>query len=112
MEEYLEQFTDWLSSLGEKHNVNPLILGSLYFTSKVSFFTLLGFVIKNLRAKKPVTLLILIAGLCFSMPYVYIIIAGRNISIWVYVFIAALFIYGIFSIWRTVKSKKQQLDAL
>ncbi|RYY35768.1 MAG: hypothetical protein EOP46_08850 [Sphingobacteriaceae bacterium] len=112
MEEYYEQFTEWLTSLGEEHNVDPLTLGSLYLISKLSFFTLLGFVIKNLRAKKPVTLLILFAGLCFSIPYTYIIIAGRNISVWIYIFIAALFIYGIYSIWRTVKTKREQLDAL
>jgi hypothetical protein len=111
MTDYLTLLKDYVITLGEKHEVNPLILGSLYLVSKLSFFSLLGWVIKNLRAKKPFITQILFAGLSFSLPYMYIIIAGRNISVWVYVFIACIFLYGGFTIWKKVKEKTEQLDA-
>jgi len=105
--DHLIQFKEWVISLGEKHQVNPLVLGSLYFVSKVSFVTLLGFTIKNVRAKKPAGILILFAGISFSLPYMYLIIAGRNIPVWVYGFIAAMFIYGGYIIWKKVTTAPQ-----
>ena len=51
MTDYITLFKDWVITLGEKHEVDPLLLGSLYLISKLSFFTFLGWVLKNLRAK-------------------------------------------------------------
>jgi hypothetical protein len=107
MTDYITVFKDWVISLGEKHEVDPLLLGCLYLVSKLCFFTFLGWVLKNLRAKKPFLFPLLFACCSFSLPYLYLVIAGRNISIWVYLFIAALFIYGAFSIWKKVTAKPQ-----
>ncbi|GAB2974814.1 hypothetical protein GCM10027049_06490 [Mucilaginibacter puniceus] len=103
--EYIEIFKEWVITLGEKHGVDPLILGSLYLISKVCFFTSLGWVFKNIRTKKSVITPLLIACVFFSIPYTYIIIAGRNISWWVYVFIIFMFFYGIYSLWKKVTVK-------
>jgi membrane protein insertase Oxa1/YidC/SpoIIIJ len=105
MTDYLSLFKEWVVTLGEKHGVNPMLLGCLYLGSKVCFFSTLGYVIKNLRAKKPVIFPLLFAFTFFSIPYVYLIIAGRNISVWVYIFIAFVFLYGIFSIWKKLTAK-------
>jgi hypothetical protein len=105
MTEYFNQFTHWLTTLGEKHGVDPLLLGCLYFTSKVSLFTLLGFAIRNIRAKKPAVTLLLLAGISFSIPYTYIIIAGRNLAIWVYFVIGAIFVYGAYTIYKKATAK-------
>src|SRR4051812_29102189 len=99
MADYITMFKEWIVTMGDKHGVNPMFLGCLYLGSKVFFFSLLGWVLKNLRAKKPIIFPLLFAFSFFSVPYVYLIIAGRNISVWVYIFIALLFTYGIFSIW-------------
>jgi hypothetical protein len=108
MMDYITMFKDWVISLGEKHGVDPLILGSLYLVSKVCFFTCLGWVFKNLRAKKPVVFQLLLASAFFSIPYMYIMIAGRNISWWVYVFIISMFCYGIYSLWKKVTVKPEE----
>ena len=100
-------FKDWVITLGEKHGVDPLILGSLYLVSKACFFTCLGWVFKNLRAKKPVVFQLLLACAFFSIPYTYIIIAGRNIALWVYIFIISMFCCGIYSIWKKVTVKPE-----
>ena len=105
MVEYFYMFKDWLFSLGEKHDVNPLLLAILYLVSKPLFFFFLGWVIKNMRNKKPFMMQLLIACVCFSIPYSYLIFAGRNISVWVYVFIAVVYAYGGFSIYKKVTAK-------
>ncbi|RYZ98734.1 MAG: hypothetical protein EOP47_18605 [Sphingobacteriaceae bacterium] len=105
MIEYFNLFKDWVSTLGEKHGVDPLVLGSLYLFSKLCFFSLLGWVLKNLRAKKPFVTQLLFACVAFSMPYLYLVIAGRNISVWVYICIGLLFSYGAYTIWKKVTTK-------
>lgn len=105
MGDWIIIFKDWVIGLGEKHEVDPLLLGSLYLISKLCFFSFLGWTVKNLRAKKPLLLPLLLASFSFSLPYLYLVIAGRNISVWVYVFIGLMFIYGGFSIWKKIRAK-------
>ncbi|MDN5286457.1 MAG: hypothetical protein JWR38_2731 [Mucilaginibacter sp.] len=105
MTDYITLFKDWVISLGEKHEVDPLLLGCLYLISKLCFFTFLGWVLKSLRAKKAILIPLLLACVSFSLPYLYLVIAGRNISIWVYLFIGAMFIYGGFSIWKKITAR-------
>jgi hypothetical protein len=110
MADYLTILKDWIIGLGEKHEVDPLLLGSLYLISKLCFFTFLGWVLKNIRAKKPFLMPLLFACISFSIPYLYLVIAGRNISVWVYIFIGLMFIYGAFTIWKKVTEKTQTLE--
>ena len=110
MTDYLTLFKDWVVSLGEKHEVDPLILGSLYLFSKLCFFSFLGWTLKSYRAKKPILFPLLFASVSFSMPYLYLVIAGRNISVWVYIFIALMFIYGGYSIWKKITTKPDLID--
>lgn len=105
MTHYLNLLKDWIIALGDKHDVDPLLLGCLYLVSKLSFFTFIGLLLRNLRAKKPIVTIVLFAAVSFSLPYMYLIIAGRNISVWVYVFIGCMFIYGGYSIWKKVTEK-------
>lgn len=105
MTHYLTLLKDWIIALGDKHDVDPLLLGCLYLVSKLSFFTFIGLLLRNLRAKRPIITVVLFAAVSFSLPYMYLIIAGRNIPVWVYVFIACMFIYGGYSIWKKVTEK-------
>jgi len=110
MTEYITLLKDWIVGLGEKHEVDPLILGCLYLISKLCFFSFLAWVINNLRGKKAILIPLLFASVSFSIPYLYLVIAGRNISVWVYIFIALMFIYGAYSIWKKVTEKAQTLN--
>lgn len=105
MTDYIALIKDWVVALGEKHEVDPLLIGSLYLVSKICFFSFLGWVIKTFRAKKPILIPLMLASLSFSLPYLYLIIAGRNISVWVYLFIGLMFVYGGFSIWKKITAK-------
>lgn len=105
MTDYFNQFINWVTELGEKHEVDPLILGSLYLVSKLCFFSSLGWTLKRYRSKQPLLIPLLVASVSFSLPYLYLVIAGRNISVWVYVFIVLMFVYGGYSIWKKIKGK-------
>ncbi|MGK2861208.1 MAG: hypothetical protein ACSLE0_04705 [Chitinophagaceae bacterium] len=96
-------FKEWFLSLGDKYNVNPYIFGSIYIGAIPLFFLCLGWTIKNMKNKKSFVLPLLLTGLCFISAYLYLIIAGKNIPVWVYVFIGAMIVYGIYSTLMKIK---------
>lgn len=106
--EWWETFNKWFLSLGEKYNVNPYLFGGIYIGAIPFFFLCLGWVIKNIKNKKAFALPLLLTGFCFISAYLYLIIAGKNIPVWVYVFIGFMVVYGIYS--TVVKIKKNMKD--
>ncbi len=103
--EYWETFTTWFLSLGEKYNVNPYIFGGIYIGAIPLFFLCLTWTIKNIRKKKSFVLPVLLTGLCFISAYLYLIIAGKNIPVWVYIFIGVMVLFGVYSTWKKINKK-------
>lgn len=99
------QFKEWFLSLGNKYNVNPWIFGGIYIGAIPFFFLSLAWLIKNIRKKKPVVVPVLLTGFFFVSAYLYLIIAGKNIPVWVYIFIGAMVAYGVYSTIKKVKEK-------
>ena len=98
-------FSNWFLSLGERYNVNPYIFGGIYIGAIPFFFFFLSLTIKNIRRKKVHVLPLLLTGTCFISAYLYLIIVGRNIPYWVYIFIAAMIAYGIYSTIIRIRKK-------
>lgn len=97
---------NWFTSLGERYGVNPWIFGSIY-VGAIPFFTLsLGWLVRNLRQKKPIAVPVLATGFFFVSAYLYLIAVGRNVPAWVYVFLAAMVGLGVYS---TVQKVRKQL---
>lgn len=107
--QWWETFKDWFLSLGENYGVNPFIFGSIYIGAIPFFFLCLGWTVKNIRQKKPVVIPVLLTGLCFISAYLYLIIVGKNIPAWVYVFIAVMVLYGVYSTFKKIKSKTKTM---
>ena len=99
---------DWFMNLGEKYNVNPVIFGSIYVGAIPFFFASVTWLVKNIRAKKPVFMPVMTASFCFISAYLYLIIAGQNIPVWVYIFILVVVAYGIITTIRKVKRKTKK----
>ncbi len=96
---------DWFLGLGAQYGVNPILFGAIY-VGAIPFFTLsIAWLVRNLRQKKPIVLPTLSAGFFFVSAYLYLIIAGRNIPLWVYGFIAVMIAYGV---WATVRKVRAQ----
>jgi hypothetical protein len=104
------ELKDWLIDLGEDHNVNPFVFGGLYLTGKLLLLSFLARALKFFRSKKPILMPLAAAATGFSLPYIYLVIAGRNLSIWIYILIGAIFILGAFSIWKKITAKERPAD--
>jgi hypothetical protein len=103
--EWWETFKEWFLSLGEKYNVNPYIFGGIYLGAIPFFFISLYQTIKNIKKKKSIVLPVLLTGFFFISAYLYLIIVGKNIPVWVYVFIGLMVCYGIYSTIKKIKKK-------
>lgn len=89
-----DAFKDWFLSLGENYGVNPYIFGGIYIGAVPFFFFCLSWTIKNIRNKKPFTVPLLLTGFFFISAYLYLLIVGKNIPLWVYIFIGVLILYS------------------
>ena len=110
MQHLWEIFKEWFLSLGTKYGVNPYIFGAIYVGAIPLFFLCLAWTIKNMKQKKSFVLPLLLTGLCFVSAYLYLIIAGKNIPVWVYIFIGVLVLYGVFSTIKKIKEKTNVID--
>ena len=81
-----DTFQHWFLGLGTKYGVDPIVFGSIYVGAIPLFMLSIGWLIRNLRQKKSVVLPVLAASCCFVSAYVYLIFAGKNIPVWVYLF--------------------------
>ncbi len=100
---------DWFLSLGTRYGVNPLIFGTIYIGAIPFFFLSLSRLVRNLRRKKPIAIPVLLTGFFFVSAYLYLIIAGKNIPVWVYIFIAILVSYGAYSTVLKIKQRSQDM---
>ncbi len=105
--EWFEVFKEWFLRLGENYNVNPYIFGGIYVGAIPFFFLCLSWTIKNVRAKKPIVFPALLTGFFFISAYLYLLLAGKNIPIWVYIFIAIMIVYGLYSTIQTINKKSK-----
>ncbi|MEO8416508.1 MAG: hypothetical protein ABI472_22785 [Ginsengibacter sp.] len=105
--EWWHVITNWFLSLGEKYGVNPYIFGGIYIGAIPFFFLCLGWTIKNIRQKKSFLLPLLLTGTCFISAYVYLIIVGKHIPFWVYIFIGIMIAYGVFSTLHKIRKQIQ-----
>ncbi len=94
-------------NLGNQYGVNPLIFGTIYIGAIPFFFLSLSWLVRNLRNKRPVVVPILLTGFFFVSAYLYLIIAGKNIPVWVYIFVAILVGYGAYSTVQKIKQRSK-----
>ncbi len=97
---------DWFLNLGQQYNVNPFIFGAIYIGAIPFFSVSLAWLVRNYRQRKSLVLPVLSAGLCFISAYLYLIIAGRNVPLWVYGAVLAMVVLGVVS---TIKKVRKQI---
>ena len=101
----LADINQWFLTLGAEYGVNPYIFGGIYVGAIPFFLLSIGWLVKRARAGKSTVLPTMLAGFFFVSAYLYLAIAGRNIPVWVWIFLAALVIYGAFSAIRDTRKK-------
>lgn len=100
----------WFLSLGANYGVNPWIFGAIYLGAIPFFIASIAWLVRRRRAGRSIALPVLCAGFCFVSAYLYLAIAGRNIPVWVWGFLAALIAYGAWSTIRDVHRKTSAPD--
>ncbi len=104
----LDAIKGWFLGLGDKYKVNPWIFGGIY-VGAIPFFTFcIGWLIKNYKKNKSIVLPSILAGFFFISAYLYLIIAGEHVPWWVYVFLALMIIYGVYSTINKIKHKVEE----
>jgi len=101
----IDSFMDWFLSLGANYGVNPWIFGAIYVGAIPFFFASIAWLVSRARAHRSTVVPAMCAGFCFVSAYLYLAIAGRNIPVWVWLFLAALVIYGAISTVRDTRRK-------
>ena len=101
----LADINQWFLTLGAEYGVNPYIFGGIYVGAIPFFLLSIGWLVKRAREGKSTVLPTMLAGFFFVSAYLYLAIAGRNIPVWVWIFLAALVIYGAFSTIRDTRRK-------
>ncbi|MCW5961853.1 MAG: hypothetical protein KIS76_16955 [Pyrinomonadaceae bacterium] len=102
-----DAITEWFFNLGANYGVNPLIFGAIY-VGAIPFFSLsIAWLVKNYRRGRSIILPLLFAGFFFVSAYIYLIVAGKNVPLWVYVFLVLLIIFGVYS---TIKKVRRQIE--
>ena len=102
----LDAARDWFLSLGAEYGVDPLLFGALYVGAIPLFSLSVAWLVRNARRGQSVVAPALAAGFFFVSAYLYLIVAGENVPVWVYAFVAVLVAGGA---WSTVRKVRRQV---
>jgi hypothetical protein len=105
MIDFFEKILVFLSDLSEIHNIDPVVFGVLYVGTIPLYLGSIGWIVKNQRGQKPLSLPVISTIFFFFLPAFYVALFGRNVAWYVYIILAFLIIYGGFSLSRVVRRK-------
>lgn len=104
----LTDINQWFLSLGAEYGVNPYIFGAIYIGAIPFFLASIAWLVRRARAHRSTVVPTLCAGFCFVSAYLYLAVAGRNIPLWVWIFLAVLVLYGA---WSTIRDTRKKIAA-
>ncbi len=95
---------DWIFGLADQYGVNPVIFAILY-VGAIPFFVLsLVWLVRTRRRHRPIHIPLLSVGATSIAAYVYLIIVGQNIPVWVYLVVITMTGYGLLVAARRVRT--------
>jgi hypothetical protein len=101
----IDAIREWFLALGANYGVNPWIFGAIYIGAIPFFFLSIGWLVKRARVDRSIVVPTLCAGFCFVSAYIYLAIVGRDVPVWVWVFLGVLIVYGAASNIRSTRRK-------
>ena len=108
MSNILARLHDWFFGLGAQYGVDPLVFGAIYVGAIPLFLLSIGWLVRRLRAGRSITVPVLCAGFCFVSAYLYLAIAGHDISLWVWAALGLLIACGAFSTFKDVRRRSRE----
>ena len=95
---------EWIVAVSDEYGVNPTVFGIIYFGAIPFFAMSVVWLSRNKRRGQSIYLPVLSAAFFSFSAYLYLIIAGRNIPMWVYGVIATLALYGTWTLVRKFRT--------
>lgn len=87
-------------TLSDRYGVNPVVFGALYFGSMPLFALSVAWWWRQARRGAPTLLPAFTTGLLFIGAYLYVLVAGHNLLLWVYGSMATMLVLGGLFTWR------------
>jgi hypothetical protein len=100
----------WLGSLGEAYGVDPLIYAILYGGAAPFIFGSLAWLIRRVRRRETLVVPAISTAFFFSLPTLYVFVAGRNLPPWIYAILTGLAIIGVFDVVRRLRGALRRPD--
>ena len=100
----------WLGGLGEEYGVDPLVYAVLYVGAAPFFFGSLAWLVRSIRRHDAILGPALSTAFFFSLPTLYVFVAGRNLPWWVYALLIGLAILGAIGAMRRVRDASRRPD--
>ncbi len=91
---------DWVLALGQEYGVNPVVFAVIYFGGIPFLVLSIAWVIRNRKRSRPVHFPLLSAGGFWISAYMYVVVAGENIPLWVY---GILVIFALTGGWKMLQ---------
>ena len=105
-----EDLVAWLGSLGEEYGVDPLVYAILYVGAAPFFFGSLAWLIRSIRRRDALVIPALSAAFFFSLPTLYVFVAGRDLPAWIYAVLIGLAVIGLVGVARRVREALRRAD--
>jgi hypothetical protein len=105
----IESVYTWFLNLGAEYGVNPFIFGVIYIGAVPFFSFSVAWLIRNYRLGRSIVMPAMSAMFFFISAYIYLIIAGRNVPIWVYGVVVLLIVIGAYS---TIQKIRRQISTV
>ena len=100
---------NWLTvtttTLSAHYGVNPVVFGLLYFGAMSQFAGSVGWWWRNAREGRPILWPVVTSAVLFVAAYLYVLVAGKNLPVWVYVFMAVMLALGAVTTWKKIQQK-------
>ena len=103
-------YTLWrkITELGEAHGVNPWLFAILYLAHHPLFWGTMAWMVLRIRAKKPVSGVVILALFFWFLPYAYIFVFGRGLPFWAYLVAVAFASVGGTHAWKEIRHRLQR----
>ncbi len=103
-----EVIKNYYTNIGYKYHVNPVIFLGIHIVATPFFLLSVAWLIKNYRQKKELVLPATVSVFIFNAANIYLVIAGKNIPWWIYIFLViTTIISGYFSFLEARKKMKK-----
>ncbi|MGA2763843.1 MAG: hypothetical protein ABSG17_10810 [Spirochaetia bacterium] len=93
----------------ENYGVNPVVFLAILFGASPVFYYSIYRMVRAVAQKRmnEITLWSMIFLLSTAAPYLYVLVAGKNLPWWVYIIVGLLLAQGVWSLVRRVRKKPE-----